>query len=109
MARAAEEYGYHMGLAFQIVDDILDIVGAADVSSVPSVRSPGIVCLTPNASFYFCSFFFFLFVFDFFHDSFRDLVCFLFFVVLVAFGRPVLSLSFFLFLLVFSFRRLFFW
>lgn len=32
MATAAEEYGYHMGLAFQIVDDILDIVGAADVS-----------------------------------------------------------------------------
>lgn len=31
VARAAEEYGYHMGLAFQIVDDILDIVGAADV------------------------------------------------------------------------------
>lgn len=32
VATAAEEYGYHMGLAFQIVDDILDIVGAADVS-----------------------------------------------------------------------------
>lgn len=31
VATAAEEYGYHMGLAFQIVDDILDIVGAADV------------------------------------------------------------------------------
>lgn len=46
MATAAEEYGYHMGLAFQIVDDILDIVGAADVSSfrmfallVPSINS----------------------------------------------------------------------
>lgn len=32
VATAAEEYGYHMGLAFQIIDDILDIVGAADVS-----------------------------------------------------------------------------
>lgn len=37
VANAAEEYGYHMGLAFQIVDDILDIVGAADVSFGPQL------------------------------------------------------------------------
>lgn len=43
MATAAEEYGYHMGLAFQIVDDILDIVGAADVSSVSWVRFLGLL------------------------------------------------------------------
>ena len=36
VATAAEEYWYHMGLAFQIVDDILDIVGAADVRAVSS-------------------------------------------------------------------------
>ncbi|CAB1119910.1 unnamed protein product [Ectocarpus sp. CCAP 1310/34] len=37
VATAAEEYGYHMGLAFQIVDDILDIVGAADVLGKPAM------------------------------------------------------------------------
>lgn len=42
MATAAEEYGYHMGLAFQIVDDILDIVGAADVSGRASVAD--VIC-----------------------------------------------------------------
>ena len=27
-AVAAEEYGYHLGMAYQIVDDILDFTGA---------------------------------------------------------------------------------
>lgn len=39
MATAAEEYGYHMGLAFQIIDDILDIVGAADVSFCTTLQA----------------------------------------------------------------------
>lgn len=29
MTKAAEEYGYHLGMAFQIVDDILDFSGAS--------------------------------------------------------------------------------
>lgn len=29
MTRAAEEFGYHLGMAFQIVDDILDFSGAS--------------------------------------------------------------------------------
>lgn len=37
VATAAEEYGYHMGLAFQIIDDILDIVGAADTLGKPAM------------------------------------------------------------------------
>ncbi|CAM9182332.1 unnamed protein product, partial [Chrysoparadoxa australica] len=37
VARAAEEYGYHMGLAFQIVDDILDVTGAAEVLGKPAM------------------------------------------------------------------------
>lgn len=46
VATAAEEYGYHMGLAFQIVDDILDIVGAADVSlSSPGGETATTTCL----------------------------------------------------------------
>ncbi|CAN0410034.1 unnamed protein product, partial [Discosporangium mesarthrocarpum] len=37
VATAAEEYGYHMGLAFQIIDDILDVTGAADVLGKPAM------------------------------------------------------------------------
>eukprot|EP00611_Tribonema_gayanum_P012081 TRINITY_DN2260_c0_g1_i1.p1 TRINITY_DN2260_c0_g1~~TRINITY_DN2260_c0_g1_i1.p1 ORF type:complete len:442 (-),score=164.34 TRINITY_DN2260_c0_g1_i1:1010-2335(-) len=36
-AIAAEEYGYHMGLAFQIIDDILDVTAAADVLGKPAM------------------------------------------------------------------------
>lgn len=37
VAVAAEEYGYHMGMAFQIVDDILDVTAAADVLGKPAM------------------------------------------------------------------------
>merc|ERR1712146_14773 len=33
---AAEEYGYHMGMAFQIVDDILDFTGASATLGKPA-------------------------------------------------------------------------
>ena len=33
---AAEEYGYHMGMAFQIVDDILDFSGASATLGKPA-------------------------------------------------------------------------
>ena len=35
-ARAAEEYGYHLGLAFQIVDDVLDFVVDSDDLGKPA-------------------------------------------------------------------------
>ncbi|KAG5179248.1 isoprenoid synthase domain-containing protein [Tribonema minus] len=37
LAVAAEEYGYHMGLAFQIVDDILDVTAGAEVLGKPAM------------------------------------------------------------------------
>eukprot|EP00286_Rhodomonas_abbreviata_P020735 CAMPEP_0181293988 /NCGR_PEP_ID=MMETSP1101-20121128/3357_1 /TAXON_ID=46948 /ORGANISM="Rhodomonas abbreviata, Strain Caron Lab Isolate" /LENGTH=441 /DNA_ID=CAMNT_0023398609 /DNA_START=237 /DNA_END=1559 /DNA_ORIENTATION=- len=36
-ARAAEEYGYHLGLAYQIIDDVLDFTGASDVLGKPAL------------------------------------------------------------------------
>ena len=35
-SRAAEEYGYHLGLAFQIVDDVLDFVVDSDDLGKPA-------------------------------------------------------------------------
>lgn len=37
VAIAAEEYGYHMGLAFQIIDDILDVTQGAEVLGKPAM------------------------------------------------------------------------
>lgn len=36
MTVAAEEFGYHFGMAFQIVDDILDFTGASAVLGKPA-------------------------------------------------------------------------
>ena len=36
MTIAAEEFGYHFGMAFQIVDDILDFTGASAVLGKPA-------------------------------------------------------------------------
>ena len=37
VAQAAEEYGYHLGLAYQIVDDVLDFTSASDVLGKPAM------------------------------------------------------------------------
>jgi len=37
IARAAEEYGYHLGLAYQIIDDVLDFTSASDVLGKPAM------------------------------------------------------------------------
>lgn len=37
VARAAEEYGYHLGLAYQIIDDVLDFTSASDVLGKPAM------------------------------------------------------------------------
>ena len=37
MARAAEEYGYHLGLAYQIIDDVLDFTSASDELGKPAM------------------------------------------------------------------------
>jgi len=37
VTEAAEEYGYHMGLAFQIVDDILDFTVSSDLLGKPAL------------------------------------------------------------------------
>jgi geranylgeranyl pyrophosphate synthase len=39
VARAAEAYGFHLGLAYQIIDDVLDFTVASDVLGKP-VRVP---------------------------------------------------------------------
>ncbi|EKX50057.1 geranylgeranyl pyrophosphate synthase [Guillardia theta CCMP2712] len=36
-ANAAEEYGYHLGLSYQIIDDVLDFTGASDVLGKPAM------------------------------------------------------------------------
>jgi geranylgeranyl pyrophosphate synthase len=36
MTQAAEEYGYHLGMAYQIVDDILDFTGASATLGKPA-------------------------------------------------------------------------
>mmetsp|Transcript_43817 Transcript_43817/g.137635 ORF Transcript_43817/g.137635 Transcript_43817/m.137635 type:complete len:392 (+) Transcript_43817:176-1351(+) len=36
VTRAAEEYGYHLGLAYQIVDDILDFTSSTDILGKPA-------------------------------------------------------------------------
>merc|ERR1719377_88023 len=33
---AAEEFGYHLGMAYQIIDDILDFTGAASTLGKPA-------------------------------------------------------------------------
>lgn len=35
IARAAEAYGFHLGLAYQIIDDVLDFTVASDVLGKP--------------------------------------------------------------------------
>jgi geranyl diphosphate synthase len=37
VACAAEEYGYHLGLAYQIIDDVLDFTSASDVLGKPAM------------------------------------------------------------------------
>jgi len=37
IAVAAEKFGYHLGLAYQIIDDILDFTGTADVLGKPAM------------------------------------------------------------------------
>lgn len=37
VALAAEQYGYHLGLAYQVIDDILDFTGTADVLGKPAM------------------------------------------------------------------------
>ena len=37
VARAAEEYGYHLGLAYQIIDDVLDFTSASDELGKPAM------------------------------------------------------------------------
>ena len=37
VACAAEEYGYHLGLAYQIIDDILDFTSASEVLGKPAM------------------------------------------------------------------------
>ena len=37
VSRAAEEYGYHLGLAYQIIDDVLDFTSASDVLGKPAM------------------------------------------------------------------------
>ena len=37
IARAAEEYGYHLGLAYQIIDDVLDFTSASDELGKPAM------------------------------------------------------------------------
>ncbi|KAJ1494091.1 isoprenoid synthase domain-containing protein [Baffinella frigidus] len=37
VACAAEEYGYHLGLAYQIIDDVLDFTSASDVLGKPAL------------------------------------------------------------------------
>ncbi len=34
---AAEKYGYHLGLAYQVIDDVLDFTGSADVLGKPAM------------------------------------------------------------------------
>ncbi|EWM26176.1 Polyprenyl synthetase [Nannochloropsis gaditana] len=34
---AAEKYGYHLGLAYQVIDDVLDFTGTADVLGKPAM------------------------------------------------------------------------
>ncbi len=36
-ALAAEQYGYHLGLAYQVIDDVLDFTGSADVLGKPAM------------------------------------------------------------------------
>ena len=36
VTRAAEEYGYHIGLAYQIVDDVLDFTSSTDILGKPA-------------------------------------------------------------------------
>jgi len=38
VTRAAYDYGYHLGLAFQIVDDMLDFTGSADSLGKPKLQ-----------------------------------------------------------------------
>ena len=37
ISQAAEEYGYHLGLAYQIIDDVLDFTSASDVLGKPAL------------------------------------------------------------------------
>lgn len=37
IANACERYGYHLGLAYQLVDDILDFTGSSDVLGKPAM------------------------------------------------------------------------
>ena len=42
VATACEEFGFHMGLAFQIQDDILDFTAAADIMGKPTLADMGL-------------------------------------------------------------------
>jgi geranylgeranyl pyrophosphate synthase len=43
LALAAEKFGYHFGLAYQIVDDILDFTATSDVLGKPAMADVSLV------------------------------------------------------------------
>merc|ERR1712228_960290 len=45
VAVAAEKYGYHFGLAFQVIDDLLDFTGTSETLGKPGLQDMSLVCL----------------------------------------------------------------